>query len=83
MHYKLLICLRDNSEEGEKLDPAGAARILLFVLSCTGKRSREGFDRHSEVGTVHSGQGGEGPFPLRKPKKSGKRENCEKDFVFR
>jgi len=51
------------------------------VLSCIGKRTREGCDRDSEVGTVHSGYDGEGPVPPRKPKVSGRRGSCEKDFV--
>jgi len=53
--------------------------------SCIGKRKKEGCDRGSEVGTVHRGdRDGEGrAIPLRKPKESGKRENCEKDFVSR
>jgi len=37
----------------------------------------------SEFGTVHSGRYGKGAVPLKKPKESGKRESCEKDFVFR
>jgi len=44
-------------------------------------RIKEGCDRVSEVGTVQSGRDGEEPFTLRKPKVSGRRKNCEKDFV--
>jgi len=33
------------------------------VLSCIGKRTREGCDRGSEVGAVHSRRDGEGPVP--------------------
>jgi len=66
--------MRDNPEGGE-LDPAfdaaGAARILLS-LSCTSKRTKEGCDRGSEVGTVHRGRDEEGPVPLRKPNESGR-----------
>jgi len=51
------------------------------VLSCTGKKTRAGCYRGSEVETVHSGRGGEGPVPPRKPKVSGRRGSCEKDFV--
>jgi len=58
-----------------------ARRILLPFFSCVGKRTREGCDRGSEVRTVHNGRNGEGPVPLRKPKESGRREGCEKDFV--
>jgi len=48
---------RDNTGE---LDPAKGARRrckknFLSVLSCIGKRSREGCDRGSEDRTVHSG----------------------------
>jgi len=62
---------------------AGAARIFSFLLFSVGKRKKEGYYRGSNVGTVHSGRGGEGPVPLRKSKKSGKKENCEKYFVSR
>jgi len=50
------------------------------ILSCLEKRTKEGCDRGSKVGTVH---GGKGPAPLRKLKESSRRENCEKDFVSR
>jgi len=51
--------MRDNSEEDE-LDPAEGVRRrcmknYLSVLSCIGKRTREGCDRGSNVGKVHSG----------------------------
>jgi len=41
------------------LDPAKGVRRCCkknssFVLSCIGKRTREGCDRGSKVGTVHS-----------------------------
>jgi len=39
----------------------------LSVLSCIVKKTREGCDRDSNVGTVHSGQDGEEPVPPRKP----------------
>jgi len=39
--------------------------------------------RGSKVGTVDSRRGREGPDLLRKPKKSGKRENYVRDFVSR
>jgi len=76
--------VRDNPERGV-LDAADDVRRRWkknpsSVLSCI-KRTREGCDRGSEVGTVHSEQDGERPVPLRKPKESSKRENCEKDFV--
>jgi len=51
------------------------------VLSCIGKRTKEGWDRGSEVETVHSGRNGEGTVPPKKPKESGRRGSCEKDFV--
>jgi len=75
----------DNPEGGE-LDPAEGVRRrckknYLSVLLCIGKRTREGCDRGSEVGTVHSRRDGEVPVPPRKPKESGRRESCEKDFV--
>jgi len=42
------------------------------VLSCIGKRTREGCDHGSRARTV----------PLRKPKESGRTDSCEKDFIF-
>jgi len=55
--------MRDNPEEGE-LDPAEGVRRRCkknspSVLSCIGKRTREGFNRGSEFGSVKSGLGGE------------------------
>jgi len=77
--------MRDNPGGGE-LDPAEDVRRSCkknspSVLSCKGKRTRDGCDRGSEVGTVNSGLYGEWPVPPRKPKKSGRRGSCEKDFV--
>jgi len=45
-----------------------------FVLSCIGKRTKEGCDRGSEVDTVHSGKDGEGLVPPTKPKVFGRGE---------
>jgi len=78
--------MRDNPERGE-LDPAIDDRRRWkkncpSVLSCI-DRTKEGCDRGNEVWTVYTGQGGERSVALRKPKKSRKRENCEKDSVFR
>jgi len=77
--------MRDSPEGGES-DPAESVRKRckknsLSVLSCIGKRTREGCDRGSEVGTVHSGRDGGGPDSSRKPKVSGRRGSFEKDFV--
>jgi len=63
--------MRDNPEGGE-LDPADdvhkrCKKNSPSVLSCIDKRTKEGCDRGSEVGTVHSGKDGEGPAPLWKP----------------
>jgi len=49
----------DNPGGGE-LDPAEGVRRRCknnssSVLSCVGKRTRKGYDRGNEVGTVHSG----------------------------
>jgi len=76
--------MRDNPVGGE-LDPTEGIRRrckkhFYFVLNCKGKRTREGCNRGSEVGTVHSRRDGEGLVPLRKPKESAKRGSCEKDF---
>jgi len=75
----------DNPEGGE-LDPAEGVRRCCnknssSVLSCIGKRTKEGCNRGSEVETVHSGRDGEGPVPPRKPKESRRKGSCETDFV--
>jgi len=70
--------MRDNPEGG-KIDPAVDDRRRCknnspSVYSAMDKRAKEGCGRGSEAGTVHSGQSLEGPVPLRKLKKSGKKE---------
>jgi len=45
---------------------AGAARII-FVLFCTDKRTKEGCDLGSDVGSVQSRHGCVGPVLLKKP----------------
>jgi len=62
--------MRDNPG-GDELDPAESVHRCCkknspSVLFCTGKRTREGCDRGSEVWTVHSGRDGEGLVPPRK-----------------
>jgi len=74
--------MRDNPGGGE-LDPAEGVRKRCkknssSVLSCIGKRTREGCDRGSEVETVYRGWDEEGPIPPRKPKESGRRGSCER-----
>jgi len=71
---------------GDESDPAeGLHRRCKknspSVLSCIGKKTREGCDCGSEVWTVHSGWDGEGPVPPRKPKESCRRGSCMKYFV--
>jgi len=39
----------------QRMSAGAARRITPSVLSCKGKRLREGCDRGSKVGTVHSG----------------------------
>jgi len=63
----------------DKLDPENDVRRRCknnspSVLSCTGKRIKDGCDRGSEIGTVDSGRDGEGPAPPRKQKESSRRE---------
>jgi len=58
--------MRDNPE-GE-LDPAEGVlgrckKNSTFILTCIGKRTKEGCDRGSAVGTGHRGRDGEGPVP--------------------
>jgi len=72
--------MRDNPGGGE-VDIAKSARRRCMknspsVLFCISKRTRECFDRGSEVWTVHSGWDGEGPVPPRKPKESSRRGSC-------
>jgi len=60
--------MSDNPERGS-LDPAVDIRRCCkkncsSVLSYIGKRTKEGCDCGSEVGTVHSGRGDKGPVPL-------------------
>jgi len=60
--------MRDNPGRGESDTAEGVRRrckkISPSVLSCIGKRTKEGCDRSSVVGTIHSGRYGEGPVPL-------------------
>jgi len=49
---------------------AGATR-RNFLLFYPAQRRKEGCDRGSEVGTVHSERDGEGPVSPRKPNESG------------
>jgi len=49
-----------DNPEAEELGSADDVRRcckknFLYVLSCVGKRTKEGCDRGSEVGTVHRG----------------------------
>jgi len=65
--------MRDNPE-GVELDPTDDVRRRCkknspSVLSCIGQKTKEGCDCGNEVGTVHSGRGGEEPVPMRKPLK--------------
>jgi len=64
--------MQDNPEGGE-LDLTDDVRRRCkknspYVLFCIGKKTKEGCDRGSEVGTVHSGRDGEVSVPLRKLK---------------
>jgi len=53
-----------------------------YVLSCIGKRTREGCDSGTKSRQFTADERyGKGPVPPRKLKESGKRGNCEKDFV--
>jgi len=73
--------MRDNP--GGELDPAIDVRRRCknsFVLSCIGKPKKDGCNRGSEVGTVHSGRG---PVPLRKQKDRFGKKRIVRDFVSR
>jgi len=66
------------NQEGGEFDPVVYVRRNCkknspSVLSSIGKRTGEGCDHGSKVGTVHSGQNREGPVSLRKLKESGRR----------
>jgi len=65
------------------VDGRGRYKKISTALSCIAKRTKEGCDPDSEVGTVQNGRNEERAITLRKLKESGKRENCEKDFVSR
>jgi len=67
--------MRPNPEGGE-LDPTVDARRRCKKNSLSIKRTKEGCDRGSKVGTVHSGRDGKHDFLMRRPKKSGKKEIC-------
>jgi len=49
------------------------------VLSCIGKRTKEGCDYGSEVGTVQNGRDEKVPVPLRKSRQSWRRVSCENE----
>jgi len=71
---------------GGELDAADDVRTRCkknfpSVLTCISKMIREGCDRGSEVGIVHSGRDDEGLVHLSKPKEFGRTKICEKDFV--
>jgi len=77
--------MRDNPHGG-KLDAADdvcrrCKNNFPSVLSCIGKRTREGCGRGREVEIIHNGRDVEGPVLLRKPKESERTESCDKDFV--
>jgi len=77
--------MQDNPGGGES-DPVEDVRRRckknsLFVLFCIDMRTREGCDRGSVVGTVYSGRDREGPVPPGRPRESGRRWSCEKEFV--
>jgi len=79
--------MRNNPKEGE-LDPAEGVRRLCkknspSVLSCIGKRTKEGCYRGIEVWTVYSGRGSEGSVRFEKTEGNWQGENCKKDFVFK
>jgi len=57
--------MRDNPEGGE-LDPASDGRRRCKKS----KRTREGCDRNSEVGSVHSGRDGDRSVPRRRNRKN-------------
>jgi len=61
--------MRGNPEECELNSAADVCRRCKknfpSVLSCIGKKTKEGCYRDSEVGTVHSGRGVKGPFHLK------------------
>jgi len=60
-----------------ELDPADDVRRHFR------KKTKEGCDHGSEVGTVHSSETGNGELLLRKPKEFGRRDNRDKGFVSR
>jgi len=71
--------------EGGDLDLADGVRRHSkknsSILSCIGKKTREGCDRGSEVGTGQSGREGKGQFLQRNRRNLVEEGICEKDFV--
>jgi len=63
---------------GGEFDPADdvsrRCKYSPSILSCIGRRQKEGCDRGNEVGTVHGEQDRERPVALRKTKESGKKK---------
>jgi len=77
--------MRDNPERGE-LDPAEGVRRCCkknypSVLSCIGKRTREGCNRGNKSGQFTADEMGKGQF-LRGNRRN-LAEGFEKDFVFK
>jgi len=70
--------MQDNPERGEldatdDVDRHWKKNSPSFA-PCIGKRTKEDCDSGSEIGRVYNEEDKEGPVPLRKPKKSGRRE---------
>jgi len=66
---------KPGSELNPAVDSAGAARrILLPFYLAKVKSTKEDCDRGSKDWAVYCGRGREGPFLLKKPKESGKRD---------
>jgi len=74
--------------EWDELNPADDVRRRCknncsCFLSCIDKRTKDGCDRGSEVGTVQSERDGGKASSSEETKESGRRESCEKDFISR
>jgi len=69
-------------DEGGELVPAEdvsrtCKKNSPSVVLCIGKWTTEGCDYGSEVGTAHNERDEKGPVPLRKSRKSGRKNSCE------
>jgi len=62
---------------------AGAARIILPFYLAYLRGQKKAVTVAAKSGKFTTGKAEKVPVPLRRPRESGKRENCERDFISR